>query len=214
MKAYIYCSYKFSPVGFQMGTIEYNPSSVEDYIPNNDSLDKFVVTAFEQGIVRKVYGLNPNNSKFVYLVKDMKKSNVVDDNEGEIDIYMNLAFEFDNFDDYKNFSTNFDNLSEQAAEECSKFIAPDRSVKTYALKVKFAEFNSFIERMLVSTGSNFSDDKSIYVEVVPSKPQESKLESAFRFDFENLGDKKYRHPIKKKFPVQSQQGPYTSNVIR
>jgi hypothetical protein len=194
MKAYIYCSYKFSPSGFQMGKIEYNSSAVDDYIPSGNALNRLVVTAFEQGIVSKVYGFIPDSSTYIYLVKDMKKCNVIDKNEGEIDIYMNLAFEFDNYDDYKNFSANFNSLSvEQVADECSKFIVPDRAVKTYALKVKSSPFNAFIEKMLKSVSGNTLDEKNICVEVISSKPQENKLKELFHYEFENLGNKTYLH---------------------
>lgn len=200
MRAYIYCSYKFSPVGFQMGVIDYNPATTEDYIPENQSLNKFVVTAFEQGIITKIYGLIPSTAKYVYIIRKLKKNNVIDDNEGEIDLYMNFAFEFDDFNEYKNFRVNFENLDD-AEDECAKFIVTDRSVKTYALKVKAAEFNNFVEQMLTATDSR-TDSKSIYVEVVPSKPQEEILKELFHCDFENLGNKKYCHPVKKKSPIQ------------
>ena len=188
-----------------MGAIEYNPSTAVDYIPDNKSLNKFVVTSFEQGIINKIYGLLPESSKYIYLVKNLQKNKVIDKNEGEIDIYMNFAFEFDNYDTYKNFAANFDNLStEQAVDECSKFIVPDRSVGTYALKVKATEFNSFVEKMSKSVNGG-NNDKTIYIEVVPSKPQEEKLQNIFHYEFENLGNKKYCYPVKKNASMRAPQ---------
>ena len=198
MKIYVYCSYKLSPVGFQPGVIEYDPDAVDDYIPKNEPLNKFVMTAFGEGIVKRAFGLMPGTSKYIYVVKQLQKNNVVDANEGEIDLYMNLAFEFDGFEQYKNFVGNFDSIStEEAIDECAKFIVPDRSVKSHALKLGAAQLKTFVEKMTAPFRLKL-DDKKLYVEVVPSKPREEQLQSIFGCAFEHVGDKLYVHPVGQK----------------
>ena len=198
MRAYIYCSYKNSPEGFCLGAITYNPDAVEDYIPAKDALNKCVVKAFDEGIIDKIYGLMPNTDKYIYLLRELKKRNALDSAEGEIDIYMNFAFEFDGYDEYRNFVGNFDSLSiEEATDACAQFIQPDRSVDTYALKIKAVEFNAFVKKM--SAPSKLAvDTKKFFVEVLDSDPQEEKLQSIFGCEFENIGGNKYAYPVSQK----------------
>lgn len=199
MRAYVYCSYKFSPVGFQIGTIKYDAAQKNFYVPTKNNLDNFVVKAFEEGFVRKVYGLIPNSDKYIFLVKKLQQNNVDDSNEGMIDIYMNFAFEFDNFDDFNNFCGNFNELLEEgtAASECAKFTVPDRQVETFALKIDAEAFNSFIKEMLSKSDGRQVDNK-IFVEVISAKLDESKLQETFKRDFGKSGEKKFVYPAEKK----------------
>ena len=202
MRAYVYCSYKFSPVGFQIGTIKYDAAQKNFYVPTKDKLDNFVIKAFEEGFVRKVYGLIPDSGKYIFLVKKLQKRDVEDPNEGMIDIYMNFAFEFDNFNDYNNFCGNFNELleAETAADECARFIVPDRLIETFALKIDAEAFNKFIKEML-STSSGRQVDKKIFVEVISAKLDKSKLQEIFGRDFGKVEEKKFVYPAeKKKFP--------------
>lgn len=203
MRAYVYCSYKFSPVGFQIGTIKYDAAQKNFYVPTQNNLDNFVIRAFEEGIVRKVYGLIPDSNKYIFLVKKLQQNNVDDPNEGMIDFYMNFAFEFDNFNDYNNFCGNFNKLLEEgtAAEECAKFIVPDRQVETFALKINAEAFNSFIKEMLDKADGG-QDAKKIFVDVISAKLDESKLQETFGCDFGKSDEKKFVYPTeKKKFPT-------------
>ena len=195
MRAYVYCSYKFSPVGFQMGTITYDAAQSDFYFPNNTSLNDFVVNAFEQGFVSKAYGLIPDSTKYILLVKKLQKNDVDDPTEGMIDIYMNFAFEFDNFDEFNNFSGNFNALMSEktAAEECAKFIVPDRNVETFALKIDAKIFNNFVKRMLSSSDGG-QVDKKFFVEVISSNLDAAKLQETFDYDFGKVAEKKFAYP--------------------
>lgn len=205
MRAYIYCSYKFSPVGFQIGTIKYDAAQKNFYIPTKDKLDDFVVNAFEQGFVSKVYGLIPAGRKYIFLVKKLQRNDVEDPNEGTIDFYMNFAFEFDTFDEFNNFRGNFNELLEDgtAADKCAEFIVPDRNVETFALKIDANTFNKFIREMLRSSGGR-QVDKRIFVEVISSKTEANKLQKTFGHDFEKVAEKKFCYPAReKKNPITS-----------
>lgn len=196
MRTYVYCSYKFSPVGFQMGTIEYDAAQKNFYIPTQTGLDDFVVTAFERGLVSKMYGRIPDGDKYIFLVKNLKQYDIDDPNEGTIDFHMNFAFEFDNFSDYNNFCGNFNALIEDgdAAAECAKFFVPDRTVETFALKIDAEKFNSFIAKMLCA-GDGGQVDKKIFVEVISAKLDASELRKLFGYDFGKTSDsKKFCYP--------------------
>ena len=200
MRAYVYCSYKFSPAGFKMGTITYDAAQKDFYVPTNTNLDKIVVKAFEQGFVRKIYGRIPDSQKYILLVKKLQQNDVEDPNEGTIDVYMNFAFEFDSFGDFNNFCGNFNALTNAtAAEECAKFIVPDRNVDTFALKIDAKNFNSFIAKML-SSNNGGQEDKNFFVEVVPAELDTAKLRETLGCDFSKVADKKFCRAAQKKNP--------------
>ena len=196
MRTYVYCSYKFSPAGFKMGTIEHDAARKNFYIPTKTGLDNFVVTAFERGLISKMYGRLPDGGKYIFLVKNLKQNDIDDPNEGTIDFHMNFAFEFDNFSDYNNFCGNFNALIGDgvAAAECAKFVVPDRNVETFALKIDAAKFNSFVDKMLrPSDGGQV--DKKIFVEVISANLDGSELRKLFGCDFGKTSDaKKFCYP--------------------
>ena len=206
MQAYIYCSYKFSPVGFQIGVIDTAQKSEGYYIPKNpegNALDNFVAKAFEQGFIKKVYG-KEFGGKYIFLVKKLQQNNVEDANEGTIDIYMNFVFVFDSEKDFTAFSIGFNNL-DNAAEICAQFIIPDRKIETFALKIDAEKFDTFIAEMLKNSGE--TADNKLYIEVISSQPQENKLKEIFKRDFSRKGESKiYFYPaVKKSVPAETSQ---------
>ncbi|MBE8950286.1 MAG: hypothetical protein SR3Q1_06780 [Quinella sp. 3Q1] len=194
MRAYVYCSYKFSPVGFQIGAFDFDAAQKNFYVPTKNNLNDFVVKAFELGSVSKMYGRLPSG-KFIFLVKKLQKNNIDDPNEGTIDFYMNFAFEFDDFGEYKNFCGNFNALLEDgiAADVCAKFLVTDRSVETFALKVDAAAFNKFVADMLQESDGG-QVDKKFSVEVISAKFDGAKLEETFGLSFGKVAEKKFAHP--------------------
>ena len=150
MRTYVYCSYQRSPVGFQMGVISYDAGEKNFYVPIKAGLDAFVVKAFEQGFVNRVYGLIPDSKKYIFLVKGLQQSDVKDANEGLTNFYMNFAFEFDKLNEFSSFYANFNEMLANgiAAEECAEFVIADRMVDTFALKIKADAFNSFFESLI------------------------------------------------------------------
>ena len=199
MRAYVYCSYKSSPAGFQIGAISHDAAKKNFYIPSKGKFNNFVVKAFEQNFIGKMYGLLPNGGKYIFLVKNLKQSGVNDPNEGTIDFYMNFAFEFDTFGEFNSFCGNFNALTNPAAE-CAKFLVTDRNVETFALKIDAEKFNGFIAKML-RAGDGGQVDKKIFVEVTSAQIEESKLLETFGLEFSEDGDKKFCCPQKKTFPI-------------
>lgn len=195
MQDYIYCSYKFSPSGFQIGVIDTEKKSDNFYIPKTlegNALDNFITKALEQGFIKKVFGKEPDSGKYIFLVKKLQQNNIEDANEGTIDIYMNFVFVFDNAKDFAAFSVNFDNLND-AAERCAAFIIPDRNIETFALKIDAEKFNSFVEEMLKSSAATAGN--KLLAEVISSQPQENKLKEIFGLDFSRKGESKiYVYP--------------------
>ncbi len=195
MRAYVYCSYKFSPAGFKIGTITYDAAQKGFYLPTKTRLNKFVVNAFEEGIVSKIYGRLPDSGKYTFLVKNLKQTDIDDPKLGLIDFQMNFAFEFDTFTEFNNFCGNFNALAEDGliAAKCAKFIVPDKNVETFALKIDAAAFNDFVEEML-SPSDGEQIDKKIFVEVISAKIENSKLSEIFGCEFKKVDAKKFCHP--------------------
>ena len=209
MRAYVYCSYKSSPVGFKIGTIQHDAAQKNFYVPTKDNLDDFVVAAFERNIIRKMYGRLPDGGKYIFLTKNLKQVNVDDPNEGLTDIYMNFAFEFDNFGDYSNFCGNFNALldDELAAETCAKFIVADRNVENFALKIDAATFNKFIAEML-KTSDGGQVDKKIFVEVISAKLDGAELQEIFGVAFGKVSEKLFAYPAAQSVSREKKNSPH------
>ena len=155
LKTYIYCSYKLSPVGFQLGTIEYSESPKKEYyIPTHNDITPFVATAFEQGLVKSIYGKIPSTepARYIFMIKKLNYSKQNNEEFGS-DLYMNFAFEFDSFEEFKNFKNNI-NVITDLASKTAEFICPDNTIPEFALKIDANKFNSFIKRLLKSNESN------------------------------------------------------------
>lgn len=206
MRTYVYCSYTNSPVGFLIGAFNFDPMQKNFYIPTKNVFNDFVVEAFEEGFVSKMYGCVPFIGKYIFLVKKFQKNNVNDPIEGVIDFYMNFAFEFDSFEEYKNFCENFNALPEETiANECARFIVPDRHVENFALKVDAKVFNKFVTEMLKKTTDKQVNEK-LFVEVVSPQIEESQLQKIFKLDFSKDDKKTFVYPakkisLKKTFPI-------------
>jgi len=172
MKIYVYCSYKLSPVGFKLGTIDYNCDKDEDfcYLPKDENINCYVEKAFCEGIIKKISGKLPNSEKYIYMIKKIHYTNTNSSEDMGSNKKGNFAFEFDSYDEYKMFSDkpNIDKL----AEIMDKFIVPDLNVEenSYALKIKHKELTEFIN-LLKNDKSKHQrkDDKDDFVVELRSK---------------------------------------------
>lgn len=187
IKAYIYCSYKGSPVGFKLGSIIYDAARQDDYIPVSDGISPFIRCAFEQGFVRRMYGRipEPGEGRYVLLAKKLEYA---PSGGNKAKLYMNFCFEFDDFDDFQRFSNNFLAMEDgDRAEKSASFILPDSAVQEFALKIRAREFNAFISELLGENNAGLAaiDGKCgeyIYFGVQSSKDDAKKLSDAFRLD--------------------------------
>ena len=75
MKVYTYCSFDGSKVGFQMGTFRPDSSPSDGYyIPEPKGINSTVRKAFENGIIRRIYGKLPKDNSYVVMVKGIKSN--------------------------------------------------------------------------------------------------------------------------------------------
>lgn len=151
IKAYIYCSYKLSPVGFKLGVIDITNNQTDDFIPEYKNIDNFIKNAFYQGMIKCVFGKIPQNNRYTVLIKKLRFQG---DKFRQADKYMNIAFEFDDFEEYKIFAGNIYNLYgsqyEGLIQRIASFIIPDGTVESYALKIDAKGINDFKDDMLRS----------------------------------------------------------------
>ena len=206
MKVYIYCSYQSSPVGFKLGTIQYNSSNKQYYIPTDTDIEPFVQKSFEEGLIKAVHGKMPESDKKILLIK--KLQDIVTDDEGNtIPIYMNFAFEFDDPDKFETFMSNYKNdysSDDEIAEALVKAVVPDRSIKDFALKINAPILNKFIEKLLTkdeeSTSSITDVDKyKLIIELRSANDYSDKIAQLFGLDkhFLKREEKIYIYPVKK-----------------
>ena len=206
MKVYIYCSYQSSPVGFKLGTIQYNSSNKQYYIPTDTDIEPFVQKSFEEGLIKAVHGKIPESDKKILLIKKLQDT-ITDDKGNAIPIYMNFAFEFDDQDKFETFISNYrDNYSgdEEIAKALVKAVVPDRSVKDFALKINAPILNKFIENLLTKDEESISsitdvDKYKLIIELRSANDYSDKIAQLFGLDkyFLKREDKIYIYPVKK-----------------
>ncbi|WP_286034988.1 hypothetical protein [Megamonas hypermegale] len=206
MKIYIYCSYQSSPVGFKLGTIHYDSSHEQDYIPTNKDIEPFVQKSFEEGLIKHVHGKIPNKNKNIYLVKKLQNT-TIDDEGNAIPAYINFAFEFDDVNKFDTFLNNLkSNYSdnEQSEHDLINVIIPDRSNKDFALKINASILNNFIEKLLqknteISSSTTDIDKYKLTIELRSTTDYSDKIAQLFNLN-KNLLKKEntiYIYPIKK-----------------
>ena len=111
---HVYCSYKSSPIGFAYGTFEFMPDNDDaNYYLSNANKNQFVLSSFEDGKIRRASGKCPGSSKYLFLVRKLKYDYGLSHTDFGRDVDMNFAFEFDSYDEYRRFSTNFLNFEKQ-----------------------------------------------------------------------------------------------------
>lgn len=86
---YYYCSYKESPVGFRIGSIEYQSQDHGVGSLEDTAIDEFIRRCMERGEVLSAFGVMPggyeSKQSFFLLKKKMKAS------RDDIDFYFNIA---------------------------------------------------------------------------------------------------------------------------
>ena len=202
IRLYVYCSYKFSPVGFQLGIIDCTEGIREKYlIPKKKSnVIDFIPCFFEEGLIQKSYGYIPERKTYLFL---QKKLSGVSQEDASVTIYINFAFEFDDYNKYYIFKCNFDRLSiEEQAQKCALFIVPDKSVDFFALKVDRERLDDFISEMQKNLNSLPLDKhneckEKLFIDSISSNDYSQKLNQTIGMEFSKTGEKQYCYPAQK-----------------
>lgn len=186
MKIYYYCSYKGSPVGFRIGSIESNNKDSDFYNLSDKKVDPFIRRCLEAGLVRSAFGMIPaesgGSSSFFLLKKKMmgKKQG--------IDYYMNIAITCKKWDEFYNFMQN--GMSETVlASAILDSIEINTDDELFCYQVNKKKLDAVIETVfgdICRCNNDFLEDvhqnKTIYFTLSTATPDLEMLE-------ENLGIK-------------------------
>lgn len=106
MEIYYYCSYTGSPVGFQLGRLDFESGKL-----SGENIPPLIRRCFSRGMICRACGRLPGEEKYFVLVKDLtaKKSNAADAEE----YYINVAFVSRHLEDYRKWSSS-GNMTQQA----------------------------------------------------------------------------------------------------
>lgn len=134
MIVYVYCSYDGSPVGFQLGKITYDASRTENYALEELENPSLITKVFFSGNISRAWGWNKGNESYFALYKNIDGSGW----------YMNFAFEFSDFAEFKKFKGNMDGLgSEKLVEVCLPLVL--KSNDEYGVQVDAKALRFFVE---------------------------------------------------------------------
>lgn len=150
---HIYCSYKLSTGGFQYGTFQFTPqSNGTRYFLTEENKLEIVSTAFDYSYIKKIKGKIPQKDSYLFLLKKINYQYEDDHNDFGRDITMNMAFEFDEFNEYTSFIHSFEeskkNSPKQLARELADCIIPDISITKYKLSIDKTKFDLWLNSKL------------------------------------------------------------------
>lgn len=201
IKVYTYCSYKFSPVGFQHGVFQLDTkSSNEKYIvpSTNSDISPIVRNCFVEGLVQKAMGKIPEKNEYIVLIKGLECDYINEDGM-PAKKYGNFAFSTDDPKVYNNLTAlNKSKLS----EAMNSFLIPDSNAGDTAIKIDTKEFIDFIKG--VSKKPNTNEDLNDF-NIISSYSGDkviSTLEERFpEYDVDKISDNSYKLKKNSKAPT-------------
>lgn len=187
LKVHAYCSYKLSPSGYNYGTFSRGDASDEFYELSSEGKSEIVAKAFETNYISKLSGKIPDSCNYIFLIRKYKHSYDNHDDFGKT-VYINIAFEFDIYNEYNRFIASFGDVEYGCmCERLADFIVPDSSVSLFALKINKARFDKFMEEMLVSDPIKDVNKECIEITTISSSVDyHNKICDLFSFDADRL----------------------------
>ena len=208
MKVYTYCSYRFSPVGFILGTFEADPENSSDgyVVPEVDTdKDSVVRKCFEDGLIQKVFGNIPETEEYFILLKKIECDYKNEDGMS-IPKYGNFAFSTTDPKEYLNMLYNLDKMPpSELAAAMNAFLIPDSKAENVAIRIDMEPFSEFLRRITRQTPSE--NDKAPDYLTIDAISSSDKVTNTLRerfSDFDVSPGSNNRYFIKKKqqnFPI-------------
>ena len=209
-----YCSYRLSPVGYQYGILRY-PASGSGSAgnlspPGQNFVTDFVTKAFDNGFITGVSGKVPvpDLSRYLLLVKKRHYSYPEGHQDIGKDVTINLAFEFDDFDEFCRFAISFEKANSENSSLLDKkmadLILPDYNAPTYGLKIDLGKLDVFFKEMNTEQPNARIEElrHNVTISVLSaSKDYDSELQRLFGFQANHLSrnGKIYTYGKKKAF---------------
>ena len=207
LKVYTYCSYKFSPIGFQHGVfqIDTEDTSEEYLIPvilENDTIaSAFVRNCFVEGVIQSAFGKIPEADEYLLIIKGLE-FDYVNEDDMPAKKYGNFALSTNDAASFKRLKSNLDKLSkEHLSEVMNSFLIPDSNSGDTAIKIDCKQFSDFINGF--SEESNVFEDIEVF-NIVPTSYSDKALQAlSVRFaEFSVIPTNNHRYQIKKKLLIQ------------
>lgn len=206
-----YCSYKMSQLGFVYGTFAIDDMTVEGrYFLSDKYNDSVISNSFVNGNVTGVYGRIPGKKeRYIFMVKTLYYDYGTEhDNFGRT-VSMNLAFEFDDYNEFNRFWCAFGSASSDLhGKELANCLIPDVSVGTYRLTFDKNCLNKWLSSKMSACSINDSGlkDKLMITTVSDSTDYTEELNRLYNFpsvyknsevEIGRCDGKEYEYPKKK-----------------
>ena len=208
VKVNVYCSYKGSPVGFQIGSFSYDKDRCVDWnVPASpfqelsSDVSSFIKACFELGLVSSVCGKSPKSENYIYLVKELEKLDSAEtgaENASGIKLYINLAFEFATKEEYESYLDIGDLYKLKKA--ALNFVVPDVKAETYALKIDKKSFAQYMNEL--HSKEEIKSDDLLHIKAKSTSDYTTQIAESLDLDPEFLSkekpdSKEYFYPKKK-----------------
>lgn len=114
MQIYYYCSYDGSPVGYQQGSLTYDPGRSSNYELTRQNIPPLIRACFDSGEVRKAFGRLPSDSRKFLLIKKLRTSG--DSADEPSNYYVNFALATNDEKEYSRWIQNGESSPEDIAK--------------------------------------------------------------------------------------------------
>lgn len=219
IRVHTYCSYKLSPSGFQYGTFNVTDDVTEGmYYLSDENKDSIVSSAFDYSIVKRLKGRIPKKNTFIFLFKKIFYTYDSEHDDVGGDVSINMAFEFDNYNQFVAFSNGFENYEKNEPLELARLladcIAPDISITKYKFTIHKKKIDDWL-KLMIHNKQNIGADQSrlqwqlgIITDSYEKNLYSNDLQEIFNFDtinengdevgIKHLEGAMYIYPAKKK----------------
>lgn len=114
MQIYYYCSYDGSPVGYQQGSLTYDPGRSSNYELTGQNIPPLIRACFDSGEVRKAFGRLPSDSRKFLLIKKLRTNGNSADEPSNY--YVNFALATNDEKEYNRWLQNGESSPEDIAK--------------------------------------------------------------------------------------------------
>lgn len=181
MEIYYYCSYKGSPVGFQLGKLKYPSEGSKLHALDAQGIPQQVQRCFDQNIVRKVCKRSAEEKEYILLAKGLTAKGKQPEDPAEY--YINFALVTDSETDCQMWLRE-DGTSEQAIADAIRDTMELDRQSAFGFTVRGDKLDALLSMSYrkLFEGAAEKEQDGILLEAISPNTTAEQLQKALRLD--------------------------------
>lgn len=186
MEIYYYCSYKGSPVGFQLGKVTYTDGGSKVYPLDSGAVKPLLQRGFDQSMIRRFCAHSSEKKEFILLAKGLTAKGTRP--EDPVEYYINFAFVTDSEADYQKWF-RAGNSSEQAIADAVRDTMELDKQSKFGFTVRGDKLEKLLGMSYRKLFENISDQwgqDALFVESISPNTTPEQLRQVLKLPAESL----------------------------